>query len=1532
MVNIVVGISKPHKDDVLPPRVVHLQGTIGAGQNKLSGPSVQVRLGDTDTQVRMATMGTVPHLGQWSYDGALPDDVPDGAQIRISVTGESDVWAHNGTDTESADPGTAEVQVTIGSPDLALTMHYAPLAQPASVPYTATITGTTAGGPAEVTGVSYAVQGGPSGLAVSDPPGDWSTWTAQVVLPDYRDYHFQVTAKGTGQRVAAQSGVISVHEQFETSDQGQAFGPTIYVRELCNYVQDYVRVKPGQAPDPGPSRADLTARFRQPFDRLPDRAVYAAATAPVLQARVAVEVLRRSLGPPAPAQLDQRLNTSAYQTLLRELGTSHQELRVSRVAERPAAAALAARLGVDPDRLDQLILDLDTITADQLEHAFGFRSLTAVDPFASSASQPVLLAFRQSALLKQWQLEDEADRDSGAGPLPVIDPDHVLTANLQSQQPGDPAFGLWQQRQNALQALADQIDQTVKQAGRTVPTFDLLVKTNLGPLDVLQLLGRLDTGEDVTPELAAMQLDVPSLRYLGQTRALLAADKLTDAEWADLRDLLVGVGKRRQFTTWRKQERAAEIVLQPAQFTVDPVDAVPDPLATPRSAWRSDPRTHRDWLHTLEVRTSQARRLSEEYQAVLDAAEAAVLPAARDALLALIGSRQSLPASGKDTAERLTRELCIDFLSDSPLMTTRADQGAETLLSAMLALRAGQLPAADGKEWEIVSPVLADGESEFDAKWQWMSSYQTWYAAITSFAYPENHLFPALYLNNEVRLHPTAVYTTMFLPALREQRITPQRARTLASANWARWAQTASIRDALKDLVPTSETHTTARLAAIRTTVGPLYLSAAEPDVDQTSPTLDRQLLRELFWLVPVALGQALQDAGHFQEALDWYEYAYAYRLPPGERRVFPGLASEQGITSTYSFPSNWPVAGSNPHEVAKERADCYTRFTVLSIVTCLLSFADSEFVRDTALANARARALYETALDLSLGPDASPETDSSSPFPGNPVWAGLRSRAQTGLDKIHHGLNIASAWMSASNDVRVLPSQYRYSTLVERAKNLVAIAQQLESAFLAAAEQRDSDAYTALQASRDLAVAGAMIGVEDLKVAAAAVGVEQAKTQQEKASVGLDHYQSLIEEGKSGWEYAQLASLGTAIALETAASAVTFAGTFGTGGTGLTGIGSGLSQAASAASMTSQLFGTLASFERRQQEWELQRALAAKDVELGQEQVALAQIQQQIASGERAVAGIQLLHAAATADFLATRFINTELLDWMSGVLNRVYAYFLQQATALARLAQAQLAFERQEPEQGIVQNDYWQGPPDPQTGSADTTDRPGPDRVSAPAAGHHPARPVRLPDRPPQTAPHPDRVHLPVRRPRAAAVPGHRRAHLRHPAGDVRPRVPRTLPAAGQAGPVVSARRRPARSRHPRKPVGFGDLPDRGGCWPLRHGRAPPRTGGDRLHITGQCDRTVRARTGQRDAHPLRRDGRGHRLAARTAQGREPLRLQPDRRCLAHPGVHRPGQPGIPPEDYPLPGSQLQRRPPLQRARPVPRRLVRPEQPRRR
>jgi hypothetical protein len=54
-----------------------------------------------------------------------------------------------------------------------------------------------------------------------------------------------------------------------------------------------------------------------------------------------------------------------------------------------------------------------------------------------------------------------------------------------------------------------------------------------------------------------------------------------------------------------------------------------------------------------------------------------------------------------------------------------------------------------------------------------------------------------------------------------------------------------------------------------------------------------------------------------------------------------------------------------NPHLIASTRLNAYTRFTLLSIVRCLLAYADAEFTRDTTESLPRARTLYRTALEL---------------------------------------------------------------------------------------------------------------------------------------------------------------------------------------------------------------------------------------------------------------------------------------------------------------------------------------------------------------------------------------------------------------------------------------------------------------------------------------------------------------------------------------------------------------------------------------
>jgi hypothetical protein len=98
------------------------------------------------------------------------------------------------------------------------------------------------------------------------------------------------------------------------------------------------------------------------------------------------------------------------------------------------------------------------------------------------------------------------------------------------------------------------------------------------------------------------------------------------------------------------------------------------------------------------------------------------------------------------------------------------------------------------------------------------------------------------------------------------------------------------------------------------------------------------------------------------------------------------------------------------------------------------------------------------------------------------------------------------------------------------------------------------------------------------------------------------------------------------------------------------------------------------------------------QDVKIGTQQVKISQSRLRVVGQERYIANLQSEQAQQTAEFLATKFTNVELYDWMSDILEGVYGFFLQQATSMAQLATSQLAFERQELPPPFIQDDYWE------------------------------------------------------------------------------------------------------------------------------------------------------------------------------------------------------------------------------------------------
>ena len=378
-----------------------------------------------------------------------------------------------------------------------------------------------------------------------------------------------------------------------------------------------------------------------------------------------------------------------------------------------------------------------------------------------------------------------------------------------------------------------------------------------------------------------------------------------------------------------------------------------------------------------------------------------------------------------------------------------------------------------------------------------------------------------------------------------------------------------------------------------------------------------------------------------------------------------------------------------------------------------------------------------------------------------NPLLKSLRLHAELNLYKIRtcrsiDGLRRTLDFYSAATDQttglpmigadgqlvlpgarQAPPTPYRYAALIARASELARTAQQLEATMLAAIERRDQEAYNVVLARQGARVARETVRLSELEVRTAEDRALQAELQQQRALVEQDLYGQLIAMGDSELERETLTLLqqsierqseaeswGMAAAIGHAAAAVAYTIAIGTATDRAAAIGQALSVGAQAASAgggvmstqaavrsaQSQLASARASLERTRQDWQVRRRLATEDIRIAAQQVRVETDGIQVAEQQRTIAELGADNADRLVDFLDGKFTSVELYDWMSETLERAYATVLQHATATARMAANQLAFERQEGSPPPITADYWNAPP--QDGNVAADGEQGPDR----------------------------------------------------------------------------------------------------------------------------------------------------------------------------------------------------------------------------
>jgi hypothetical protein len=855
--------------------------------------------------------------------------------------------------------------------------------------------------------------------------------------------------------------------------------------------------------------------------------------------------------------------------------------------------------------------------------------------------------------------------------------------------------------------------------------------------DILALYQLRQQGTSIDSTLNGLNLTPDAFDYLARLCAIYLPSStdpnaaLLDSEWEDICSILVQAQKVGQYAVWHTEEnsfRQSQITLNPTWFTLTN-DLVPLP------AWRATYTARRRWQRTLEQRTADMQALAPALAQAVEAAEIAALPALRDALA------RSIPHD----VDWLRRRLLIDVDADAGVKITRIGQAIESMQNLFFGLRnesfqdlddvsnwqlrtaatltesgfgdmalslAGQI---DESESVIVAAVLSleiltpptsstgdpNPSIPFDREWTSIGTYAGWQGAMSAFLYPQNALLPILWRGSPSYSRTTA-FETFITQSFDQAPLTPTTARIIA-ANYLADLRSGETGSGYPDL-PSELTDQNAvieerlsdsQLRTLADKEKALYTKYVDPTSALAQDLPKALYIWEVFFFVPLQLALQLEQAGQFSAALGWYRTLYNYPAPAPQRPIWYSLVVEESNpNATYNQPSDWLYDGLNPHDLASVRELTYTRYILASIIRCTLAFADAAYGTGTFESLAQARTLYLLAVDLCGFPELKPIDPLESLIPAYPWLSALLSRAQLGVDKLSMGLDFAGQRQAVpwgpNSQGSLLPTDYSYQTLIDRAKQLVTLAQQAEGSYLAALEKADNEQYNDLRAKQDLRVANANVTLQGLMVTEANDGVALAQDQMDRAGIQIAHYNDLMTSDISSLEQQSIGFFQIQSMLEAAAGVASF---FDAGS--LLEFGQSLGEFASAAGAQGQALSAQANLEEKQKDWQFQLDLSNEDSRIAVDQKQAASDHVNVVTQQQNIAITQAANAANMVNFLvAQKFTNAALYQWMSGVLAQVYSHFLLMATSVARMAQFQLAFERQEPPLTIIGSDYWQPP----------------------------------------------------------------------------------------------------------------------------------------------------------------------------------------------------------------------------------------------
>jgi hypothetical protein len=301
-------------------------------------------------------------------------------------------------------------------------------------------------------------------------------------------------------------------------------------------------------------------------------------------------------------------------------------------------------------------------------------------------------------------------------------------------------------------------------------------------------------------------------------------------------------------------------------------------------------------------------------------------------------------------------------------------------------------------------------------------------------------------------------------------------------------------------------------------------------------------------------------------------------------------------------------------------------------------------------------------------------------------------------------GLSIADVLGATTGD---LPP-YRFTYLIEKARQYTAVVQGFGAALQIALERKDVEELNRLYASNQQNLLAMTTRVREWEIELATSAVNSVNRQIEAATFRRNYYAGLLQEDLNANEEIQSGAkkvatfsfIGGAL-LQGTAGVLSLIPELGSpfamkyGGVALGGSAKGwgkmLSDTAKIAEVVSAAAGLSAGFDRRREGWRYQRDLAVHELKQLATQAEAAAIRQKIANRSLDMQYKQIEQQQEVLDLMGSRFTNLGLYTWLASTLQRLYREAYNGAHATARLAEQAYRFERGDDTTALLRGGYF-------------------------------------------------------------------------------------------------------------------------------------------------------------------------------------------------------------------------------------------------